>query len=107
MGMLPCSGRERRKVAQLHRQLGGDLFIGEIVEELQHRAQPAAEDQHRALALQSDGPARAGIAAKVVMGARLDVLEALGARHGADRPRPRSTIACFIRSGEPRSERSQ
>ena len=76
---MPCigapSGRDRRQMAQLHGQLGGDLFIGEIVEQLQHGAQSSAEDQYRALALQSGGPARAGIAAIVVMGARPDVIE--------------------------------
>ena len=52
MGMLRCSGREARKVAQLHRQLGSDFFIGEIVEELQYRSQASTEHQHRAPTLQ-------------------------------------------------------
>src|SRR6478672_590882 len=87
MGMLPWSGRDRRKMAKLHGQLGGDLLIGEIVEELQDRACPTAKDQHRALVLQSGRPARAGIAAIVVMGARPDMIETLFARHSAARSR--------------------
>ena len=57
MAMLRRSGREAWKVAQLHRQLGRDLFIGEIVEELQHRSQASTEHKHRAPALQLGSPA--------------------------------------------------
>jgi hypothetical protein len=50
-------------VAQLHRQLGRDLFTGEIVEELQHRSQASTEHKHRAPALQLGSPAGTGVTA--------------------------------------------
>src|SRR5215471_9208215 len=85
--MLSSSGRQRRKVAQMHGQLGGDFVVSEVVEKLQHRPKRSAEDQHRALTSQSVGPALAGVAAVVLVGARPDVLEAFVASHGADRAR--------------------
>src|SRR6266567_5400763 len=71
---------------QLHRKLGRDLVVGEIVEKLQRRAEPTAEHKHGALTLHADGHALSGVAPIVIMRARPDMLEPLLARQGTDRP---------------------
>src|SRR6266702_4971457 len=71
---------------QLHRELGRDLVVGEIVEKLQRRAEPTAEYKHGALTLHAGGHALSCVAPIVIMRARPDVLKPLLAGHGAHWP---------------------
>ncbi len=69
----------------MHRQLGGDLIIGEVVEQLQ-LGRPQAIDEDGALAAKLGQEALAGIATILIVGGAPDMLEAFGPRHGLHRP---------------------
>ncbi len=75
-----------REMAQMHRQLGRDLIIGEFVEQLQRGALPAAITEHRALAAMLRQPAVPGIATVIVVRGAPDMLQPLFARHRLHRP---------------------
>lgn len=69
----------------MHRKLGGDFVVRQIVEPFQERALRAAVEDNDAVPTVSFRPPIAGITPVVVSRAAPDVLKPLCLRHGPDR----------------------
>ena len=75
-----------REMAQMHRQLGGNFRIAEVVKQFQDRAFTLAIENDGALAPNCLGPSFTGIAAIVIGSHAPYVLEPFRTGHGPDRP---------------------
>src|SRR5690606_812074 len=73
------------EMAQMHRQLGRDLRIGELIQQLEFAASVGTEEYDCPSAPQPMRKAPIGIAAILVVGGAPDMLKALFMRHRTDR----------------------
>lgn len=84
---MPSGSDGFRKKTELHRQLGGDLPVGQIVEQLPDLPLSGGTNEHDLAIAQISWKATVGIAAEIRTGHASDMIELFLSVHGAHWPR--------------------